>query len=327
MFLARKQLLTLKEERRRIEAATRLQTAWRRYVQCKTFLSLKTAAVQLQRRWRARQAGRTQRTAYLTQQAAALTLQAAWRGSRCRVLFKLERSRVIICQAVVRMFLARRRFLRTVAAARTLQCYTRAWIEGRAERHRFLCLKHAAVRVQAWWRMTAQRQHYTKMVTSATLIQSWTRMRTDRNKFLKRKAAAVNIQRWYRSLQKGREQRVQYLALRRAAERIQRQWRLRQFRQAVARELALVRLCQAAVRGFLERRRIKRRKEEVRREKAAILIQAAVRGALQRRKFVAMRNAAVRLQRWIRWSLESIRLAQEYAEKKGGYSWYPLHIY
>jgi myosin heavy subunit len=167
--------------------------------------------------------------------------------------------------------------------------------------------------------MVRQRRLFRDMVAGATLIQSVVRMKITRSQFLKRREAVSKIQSWLRNIQVGREQRTRYIVMRRAAIQIQHQWRLCRYRRAVARRLEQVRVCQKAVRGFLARRILRRLREEARRQRAAVLIQAAVRAVLQRKKYVKMRDSAILLQRWIRWTFDSIRLTEEFNRMKGTY--------
>jgi hypothetical protein len=55
----------------------------------------------------------------------------------------------------------------------------------------------------------------------------------------------------------------------------------------------------------------------VRRHRAALCIQAAVRGMLQRRTYLKIRCATILLQRRLRWTLESKKMAQDYVRLKG----------
>lgn len=276
-WAARKQFSTLrtqarlKREREERASACRIQACWKGRCRRQAFLALRRAALVVQKHVRRYQAQCWKARAL----SGLLTIQTTYRGHRCRVAYRRERSAIVL-QARVRGFMQRRAYLRLLAAIRL-----QTWYRSRSARRHYLRVR-AAIRLQAWYRCRTASFHYRRL--RATIrIQAWRRGTLGRQR-CRRLRAAIRLQAWYRCV----VARYHYRRLR-AAVRLQcwarclaAQQRLRCLRAVVA--------IQSAVRGWQARQRF-------RKVRGIIRLQAIVRGHGPRRWWRRARRAVRTLQR------------------------------
>ncbi|KAG0315069.1 hypothetical protein BGZ99_007687 [Dissophora globulifera] len=234
----------------------------------------RAAAVIIQQRWRARQAGIYHRALYESKVHAAITIQRNRRAivaiRKAQAEYKAIRVSIIATQTQTRGALVRKQYQDLRWAAVVIQRQWRARAEIQAQRYDFLQRWTAATTIQRAWR-------------SARLTQ------IQRHKFLDlRWATIVTQQRW---------RQIVYLRVMREQEAMERH--------------AAATMIQAAARGCLVRNRIRQHLEDRERVMmqwmelsslsfSAIVIQRFWR-RYQERQFLAMNEAAaVKLQRWWR---------------------------
>ncbi|KAL1022839.1 hypothetical protein UPYG_G00033110 [Umbra pygmaea] len=178
---------------------------------------------------------------------AARVIQGAWRKYWLKKNLVLYQQRTLAAgkiQVMVRGFLEKRRVVRQIAAATSIQAAWRGYsarnaltlrkkaqldalqnaaattIQAQWKRHaamkKYQRLKLHIVAVQALWRMKLEVRAYRRTQWAALVIQkhvvAWTLARKQRKHYLTLKSAVVKIQRNYRTLKTQRLQRENYAA-------------------------------------------------------------------------------------------------------------------
>ncbi|KAG0249919.1 hypothetical protein DFQ27_009719 [Actinomortierella ambigua] len=259
---------------------------------------LRAACLVVQRRRRALVEVRQMRSEFLALRAWATHLQATVLGVLARQRYRETLDLQWACMVVQRR---RREFVETRAtmhrfadlrwAASVVQARWRAQVEARRDRARYLALRAWAVQIQAQVRRTLALTRYRQVYRAALVIQERRRaevaMREQRHRFLMLQAAACVIQDRWRAMVLGRQTRVAYLE-----------------------QLSTIVQMQAAIRGFVFRRRLAC---ALRENKAAVTIQSAWRGHQARLEVRVLRTvvgvqAMVRA-KMARWEYERRRHA------------------
>ncbi|XP_072172217.1 abnormal spindle-like microcephaly-associated protein homolog [Diadema setosum] len=258
--------------------ATRIQSTFRCFTARRRYLALCKAAQVLQTRFRARNLGKVVQLQYHVTRGAAITLQAALRGHLQRKSLAQQHLSATRIQAAFRCFIARRHYLALCKAAQVLQTRFRARNLGKAVQLQYHVTRGAAITLQASFRGHLQRKRLARQHLSATRIQSTFRCFVARRRYLALCKAAQVLQTGYRARTVGQAVQLQYHITRGAAITLQAAWR-----------------------GLVVRREIKRRQE------AATKIQAAFRGHRERRRYQKTCNAILVVQRHVR----AFRLGKE----------------
>ncbi|KAF2352655.1 IQ motif EF-hand binding site [Trinorchestia longiramus] len=269
-FLAYKNGVMMVQKRLRATQCTRQQRSY--------YLSMKNAAVVIQRRYRATLLMRQQKYSYVALKNAAVVIQAAWRSLCVRRAYVEMRKKRVSAALVIQRHYRCWREQRRVYAVVTLQRYWRGAITSLRLREQFIYMRRAAVILQTAWRARAARQ------------------------LIKREKAARTIQRYYRkTLERRRAVQVVAARLADAAEqqqartvaalKIQHWWRLKAVLCTGRVHLPKVLLLQRWWRRVLQSRRA-----HVDRMRAARLIQARWRGHRVRNIPVGTRISALRLE-------------------------------
>uniref|UniRef100_A0A674IVM1 Abnormal spindle-like microcephaly-associated protein ASH domain-containing protein n=1 Tax=Terrapene triunguis TaxID=2587831 RepID=A0A674IVM1_9SAUR len=178
-------------------AAAFLQRRVRSFLKRKKYISLRTAAVMIQRKYRATAHAKQQHQEYLHLRKAAVTIQSAYRGFVVRKKMQQMHRAATVIQAALRMYRMCISYQSVKFASITIQQHYQAYKEGKL-------------------------QQYSSMKKAATCIQR-RRFKTfkERQRYLSLKAAAVVLQRRYRALILVRWHTQEYLSFRRAVIRIQ----------------------------------------------------------------------------------------------------------
>eukprot|EP00850_Spirogloea_muscicola_P017114 SM000144S00662 [mRNA] locus=s144:6259:15298:- [translate_table: standard] len=229
-----------------------IQSNWRRLQAQKSFLTSRSAALQIQRAFRRYRLWVFLRER-LVQARAATTIQATWRGYQTRACVRLwHRSASTIGGVFRAHLLHRRRQAMRQAATILLQRLVKGW----------LC-----------------RRQYEATRYSARVIQrAWRRVR-QRDCEKRRMAAATKIQRKYRAYQE-RAAYISMLAQSRAAVIVQAAWRGYRSRSVQKQRHQAARLIQTVFKAFMEQQQA----QKLRRQ-AALMLQRNVRSWLCRRAF------------------------------------------
>ena len=227
---------------KRARAATRAQTAWRRYVKQKLFRRSKQAVILLQslsRQW-------SQYRWFLRFCGATIQLQAAWRKVRARCMFRTAVQRLLLVQGLRREF-ARTRALWMTQSAIRLQSVTRrllvqrkiqtmqlsaslmqAIYRGHLQRLRFLSCLEAVGRIQSLFRKCLSLKTYLDIRRRVQQIQSLARFVIAKQVATSRRMSVVKIQSGVRRVLSAmvvRSKRHERLRCLNALVTIQRYWR------------------------------------------------------------------------------------------------------
>merc|ERR1719234_1738693 len=267
-------------------------------IQRQKFLQMKASAMIIQQRFRDHKKTLERRAEFLELKWAATVLQSNWRAMKQKRVYKEEIRKIVMCQAIVRGYLAKRYYLNMKRAALVIQQRYRDSKQVKMERERFLRTKSATLNIQSWWRMVRARQQFFPILRAAIICQATIRTFVMRRRFLKLKAASKVMQERWRATREAKEMRSNYVKLRNATVTLQAKWRGKQAREQYRLDVEKVVRCQALVRGRLQRNSF------VKFRQAACLIQSRFRDFVEMRKiretFLAKRSATLGLQAWWR---------------------------
>ncbi|XP_058256577.1 abnormal spindle-like microcephaly-associated protein isoform X2 [Hemibagrus wyckioides] len=257
-------------------AAVVIQTAFRIWHARKMTLR-NSAAVKIQTWFRMHQC----QNQYLTMKAKAVFIQAWFRGNHQRHKFqtlkKHHRSAVVI-QSTFRAFLVRKQIGEMRQAAFIIQMGYKAWLLGKKEQKHFKEMKSAAVRLQAAFREWKAKREISKQHQAALVIQTAYRCFVAQKSFLSLIQSVVIVQRRYRAKRAGEQLRSQYVSLKCAAVKMQAAWR-----------------------GKAERKRLGQLHQY------ATVIQSHYRRHMVHTKFIALKQAALFIQK----QYKTLRITKE----------------
>ncbi|XP_046713111.1 LOW QUALITY PROTEIN: abnormal spindle-like microcephaly-associated protein [Silurus meridionalis] len=283
-------------------AATVIQAAVKMHKQRSTFRRQKWAAEVIQERFRAWKLGNQQRQKYLHLKDATLCLQKWFRGKKGRELVKrIKAARTI--QSYVRMSIQRRCFMKTKAAAVTIQYAYRAHY-CRMQQSR---MQNAAVLIQQWYRscrlVQKERKYFQRIQKSTLTLQHALRQAIAR-RFEKQRLAAIKIQ----SVLRMHLHRRRYVKLRSSAVKLQANFRMRTARRSYLKQQAAAVIIQTYFRAY--RAKLEQRHRYLRTLDCIRAIQAGVRGLIASRRFQEMRRSAVKIQACYRGMIERRKFQQ-----------------
>ncbi|XP_038571070.1 abnormal spindle-like microcephaly-associated protein [Micropterus salmoides] len=260
-----------KEVARCHQAATVIQSAFRKYSKEVKFQAMRLSAIIIQRYYRACILQRQDREKFLKMRHFAVILQAAFRGHNVRTnIAKMHRAATVI-QANFKRHKQQLVFRRQRWAACVLQQRFRAQRQRNVEIKHYHEVRNAVINLQAAFRGMKSRHILRQRHHAASVVQRAFRAYSERKQYLKLKSSVLTIQQKYRATIAAKAQRTQYLEMRSAAI-----------------------IVQAAFRG----QRV--RKEVARCHQAATVIQSAFRKYSKEVKFQAMRLSAIIIQRYYR---------------------------
>ncbi|XP_078074264.1 abnormal spindle-like microcephaly-associated protein [Mustelus asterias] len=274
------------------QSCIRIQ-AWYRYcIAQRAFRTMKMAVLVIQKYYLAYRKGKAQREKYVLILKAALAIQVHFRGMKARQLarkvkatcviqsywqmrkerlrFLHHRQCVIVMQAHVRRWQARRRYYSMKAAACVLQAHFRAILAQKKAQSEYKAIRSAVIVLQSAYRgLQARRQFW--LLQSVVKIQSAFRAYISRKKFMQVKNATIKIQASVKMIQV----RNHYRSLKKATTYVQRHYRANK-------------LC------------LEKRKEYLKKREACICLQSAVRLYLMQKQLRLWRRAAVKIQSMFR---------------------------
>ncbi|XP_049443547.1 abnormal spindle-like microcephaly-associated protein isoform X2 [Epinephelus fuscoguttatus] len=260
-----------KEVARWHQAATVVQSAFRKHREEVKFQAMCLAAIIIQRHYRSCVLQRQERGKFLKARHSAIVLQAAFKGHRVRSsIAKMHRAATVI-QANFKRHKQQSAFRRQHWAACVLQQRFRAQRQRNIEVKLYQQRREAAIMLQAAYRGMKTRQNIKQRHQAASVIQRAYRAYCERKQYLNLKYAVLNIQRRYRATVTAKEQMKLYQQMRKAAVILQAAYRGQQVRKEVA--------CW---------------------HQAATVVQSAFRKHREVVKFQAMRLAAIIIQRHYR---------------------------
>merc|ERR1719234_883568 len=177
------------------------------------FLRMKATAMIIQQRFRDHKKTLELRAEFLELKRAATVLQSNWRAMKQKRVYKEEIRKIVMCQAIVRSYLAKRHYLNMKRAASVIQQRYRDSRQVQMERKRFLRTKSATLKIQSWWRMVRARQQFSTILRAAIICQATIRTFVMRRRFLKLKEASRVLQERWRATREAKEMRSNYVKL------------------------------------------------------------------------------------------------------------------
>ncbi|NXX37153.1 ASPM protein, partial [Nicator chloris] len=310
-YLVRKQI-----ERWR-EAATVLQACYRMKRDRQRYLSIYSAAIVIQQRYRACKKTRCHRQEFLQVKKAAVCLQAAYRGYKTRKKLKLECRAAVKIQTAFRAYAARVKHKAMVEASTAIQRWYRNCKAGKRQRLNFLMTRGAVLSLQAAFRGWKVRKQIQRQHVAATRIQYTFRKFMAVKKFRLVKHAVLTIQRHYRAKVLGQRQRQEYVQLRNAAVRLQALWRGKAVRKTIQKKHHLATIIQSYYRMHINQLKYKQLRQAalviqkyyrahcmkktqraafLKTQAAVLVLQSAYRGMTVRRQLNKLNKAATTIQ-------------------------------
>uniref|UniRef100_A0A8C3IZP4 Abnormal spindle-like microcephaly-associated protein ASH domain-containing protein n=1 Tax=Chrysemys picta bellii TaxID=8478 RepID=A0A8C3IZP4_CHRPI len=275
-------------------AAAFLQRRVRSFLKRKKYISLRVAAVTIQRKYRATAHAKQQHQEYLHLRKAAVTIQSAYRGFVVRKKMQQMHRAATVIQAALRMYRMCISYQSVKFASITIQQHYRAYKEGKRVREMYLKQYNSVLVLQTAYRGMKTRRLLKKKHNAATIIQSNYRMYRQSCYYKKVQWATQVIQKRYRA-SKLREIAVQqYSSMKKAATCIQ-----RAFREMRARKKHQE-MCHAA--AVLQRRfkTFKERQRYLSLKAAAVVLQRRYRALILVRRhtqeYLSFRRAVIRIQ-------------------------------
>ncbi|NXO52732.1 ASPM protein, partial [Aramus guarauna] len=317
------------------KAATTIQATFKSYLVKKDYERLRSAAVVVQRHYRAIFHAKRQKQKYLSLKEATVKMQAIYRGVRVRRQIVCMHQAAICIQATFKMHRMSIKYQAMRMAAIIIQRQYRAFCLGKVQRKKYLELKKSVTILQAACRGMKVRRDLKTIHQSAAIIQSYYRMHKQQKDYRRLLLATRQIQQWFRACKERDTQVHNYVVMKNAALRIQAAFRgmkTRRLRRTMSESAELI---QRKFRTFKKRKHflsvktaaivIQRRYRatklaKIQRQKylsflnAAIIIQSAYRGFVVRKKMQQMHQAATVIQATLRMrktyiSYQAVRLA------------------
>uniref|UniRef100_A0A3Q1B278 Calponin-homology (CH) domain-containing protein n=1 Tax=Amphiprion ocellaris TaxID=80972 RepID=A0A3Q1B278_AMPOC len=276
------------------QAATVIQSAFRKCKEQAKFQAMRLSAIIIQRRYRAHVLQRRDRENFLTMRCSVVVLQAAFRGCRVRNnMTKMHRAATVI-QANFKRHKQQSAFRRQRWAASVLQQRFRAQRQRDLEVKRYEEVRKSVVMLQAAYRGMKSRRNIKQMHQAAIVVQRAYRAHCERRQYVRLKSSVLVLQRRYRATVAAKEQMHKYQKMRRAAIVLQAVFRGQQVRKDVACRHQAATVIQSAFRKHKEQAKFQAMRL------SAIIIQRRYRAhVLQRRdreNFLTMRRSVVVLQ-------------------------------
>ncbi|KAK3561777.1 hypothetical protein QTP86_014201, partial [Hemibagrus guttatus] len=297
----------------RNQAAKKIQTLLRCFMQRKRLNRQNLAAIVIQAMWRGhlvREELRRIREAkrFAMQEAAAVLIQACYRGMVERRRFQQHRQSACVIQKHYRAHQLcqreRAQFLQMRESALLIQR------EFRAYRSRKLDLqKRAALKIQAWFRGCHARRAYIAKQTAAATIHRCLQTRFHRLRFQAIQHSVRVIQQRWRETLTARKQRAEFLRIRKSVVIVQALWRASKMKTSIqkANEAARLHRFTAAAHYHLCAVRIQRAlrvhwalKTAKKQNSSVIYIQRWFLARLQRRQYLEQRQKIIKAQRAVK---------------------------
>ncbi|KAM6396614.1 LOW QUALITY PROTEIN: abnormal spindle-like microcephaly-associated protein [Pluvialis apricaria] len=309
--------LVRKQMQRWRETAVFLQACYRMRRDRQRYLSIYSAAVVIQKRYRAYKKQLCQRQEFLQVKKAAVCLQAAYRGYKVRKKLKLEYRAAIKIQTAFRAHAARMKHKAMVQASIVIQRWYRTYKTGNRQRLNFLMTRAAVLSLQAAFRGWKVRKQIQRQRVAATKIQSAFRKFMALKKFRLVNHAVLTIQRRYRASVIGQKQRQEYVRLRKSVVHLQAIWRGKTVRKTIQKKHNFATIIQSYYRMHVNQLRYKKLRQATLviqkyfraycmkknqraiylKTKAAVLVlQSAYRGMTVRKQLNKLNKAATTVQ-------------------------------
>ncbi|CAK1547078.1 unnamed protein product [Leptosia nina] len=254
------------------------------------------ACVLIQRKYRAYILAKKERAKYLKLKYTIAALQKWYRSvletRKRRQEYLILREKVIVLQSFFRMAIIRKQYHERREAILKIQRHYRLFLSMKTQRSRFLEMKSSITKIQAQVRGFLQKRKFQQIKAAVVLIQCAYRLKQTRQLILqnKRGKAALCIQKNTRRYLA----QIKYERCRQKIIFIQRWWKAllltKQMRNDYLRKRDAITKIQALSRGYLVRKQVESKKENLKKEReerrrnwAAARIQAFFRGVKVRK--------------------------------------------
>ncbi|XP_052657346.1 abnormal spindle-like microcephaly-associated protein isoform X2 [Harpia harpyja] len=310
-YLVRKQI------QRWRQTAIFLQACYRMRRDRQSYLSIYSAAVVIQKHYRAYEKQVCQRQEFLQVKKAAVCLQAAYRGYKARKKLKLEYRAAIKIQTAFRAHAARMKYKAMIQSSIVIQRWYRTYKTGNRQRLNFLLTRAAVLSLQAAFHGWKVRKQVRRQHVAATKIQSAFRKFMALKKFRLMNHAVLTIQKHYRASIIGQKQRQEYIQLRNSVVRLQAIWRGKTVRKTIQKKHNLATIIQSYYRMHVNQLKCKKLKEAtlviqkyfraycmkktqraiyLKTKEAVLVLQSAYRGMTVRKQLNRLNKAAATIQ-------------------------------
>ncbi|KOB64931.1 Microtubule binding protein, partial [Operophtera brumata] len=298
--------------------------------------------IRLQRKFRANQLMKNERTTFLQTRNAAIILQKHMKSyltmKKIRNTYIEQLTSTILIQRYFRSYLLansqRKNYLQLRNATITLQKRYRSLLLMRRERSAYLKLKNTAVCFQRRYRaqveMRKRKQSY-KQLRDATLsiqhrYRSLIKMRKQRITYWQLKLSCLIVQRAYRAYALGKRERANYLIQKQAAVIVQNWFRNCKKGKEIKEQFQLTKQACVTIQTYYKAYIIgtKQRQEYIRIRTATICIQKYYRSYVEtrtiRQQFIHMKTSTVKIQRFYKSRLDMKKQREAYLQMKSAVS-------
>ncbi|KAM9620796.1 abnormal spindle-like microcephaly-associated protein isoform 2-T2 [Morphnus guianensis] len=310
-YLVRKQIQRWRQTAIFLQACYRMRRDRQRY------LSVYSAAVVIQKHYRAYEKQLCQRQEFLQVKKAAVCLQAAYRAYKARKKLKLEYRAAIKIQTAFRAHAARMKYKAMIRSSIVIQRWYRTYKTGKRQRLNFLLTRAAVLSLQAAFHGWKVRKQVRRQHVAATKIQSAFRKFMALKKFRLMNHAVLTIQKHYRASIIGQKQRQEYVQLRNSVVRLQAIWRGKTVRKTIQKKHKLATIIQSYYRMHVNQLKCKKLKEAtlviqkyfraycmkktqraiyLKTKEAVLVLQSAYRGMTVRKQLNRLNKAAATIQ-------------------------------
>lgn len=176
-----------------------VQAIVRGHIQRIRLTKLMESVVTIQRQFRAYIVAKKARNEFLELRKAVVCMQSRYRMVLERRKYLHLLHMIIKFQALVKMMIVRRTFVKQRAAAKVLQMHYRAWTLGRICREEYCKCRNAAIAIQALLRGHVVRKNLKRCSLAAMNIQRCWRSHLIRIRFLRLRQAVIACQHRYRA--------------------------------------------------------------------------------------------------------------------------------
>ncbi|XP_009472704.1 PREDICTED: abnormal spindle-like microcephaly-associated protein, partial [Nipponia nippon] len=283
-----------KQIQRQCVAATKIQSAFRKFMALKKFRLMNHAVLTVQRHYRARVIGQKQRQEYVQLRNSVVRLQAVWRGKTVRKTIQKKHNLATIIQSCYRMHVNRLRYKKLRQATLVIQKYFRAYCMKKKQCAIYLKTKAAVLVLQSAYRGMTVRKQLSKLNNAATTIQAAFKSYLIRKDYERLRSAAIVVQRHYRAIIHAKCQKQKYLSLKKATVKMQAIYRGVRVRQ----QIRCMHQAAISIQATFKMHRMNVKYQAMR--MAAIIIQRQYRafclGKVQHKKYLELKKAIVILQ-------------------------------